>query len=360
MIEVLTLAHVHCVPSEDLGFRLTEGEQQPYFDDDIFQDEDRDQGEAQPVHESPADVAEAEPLAEDRIIPFEEDSSVMIEGVSYTVDSSLRVLRAGCTALGLSTRGSKKDCFKRMVEHLKTQSLIVAQGVEAKLKQNMERHAIPQRKPKEPSEQVKQTHALTHEPYEEGCSLCVANRARQDPHRRQAHEGVGHSIISFDFGYCSRMKDEDDKLTVLIVHDRDTNMCGAFPTQQKGGRSFQYLVTELIRFIVQTGHVEVSLKCDCEPSTTSLSEAVRKACAGLRITVHLEPTPTGDHQANGAAETMVHVLRSKANLLVQQIEDATGCTKPVFWMFAPSVLMGHCSQQLVAQSLCCQQGDNWI
>ena len=131
------------------------------------------------------------------------------------------------------------------------------------------------------------------------------------------------------------MRDEDDKLTVLIVHDRDANMCGAFPTQQKGGRSFQYLVTELSRFIVQTGHVEVSLKCDCEPSTTSLSEAVHEACAGLRITVHLEPTPTGDHQANGAAEAMMHVLRSKANLLVQQIEDAIGCTKPVFGCLHP-------------------------
>ena len=79
---------------------------------------------------------------------------------------------------------------------------------------------------------------------------------------------------------------------MLIVHDRDTNICGAFPTQQKRSRSFQYLVPELSRFIVETGQVEVSLKCDCEPSTTSLAEAVHKACAGLRITVHLEPTPT--------------------------------------------------------------------
>ena len=54
------------------------------------------------------------------------------------------------------------------------------------------------------------------------------------------------------------------------------------------------------------------------------------------ITVHLEPTPTGDHQANGAAEAMVHVLRSKANLLVQQIEDATGCTKPVSGCLHPA------------------------
>ena len=131
------------------------------------------------------------------------------------------------------------------------------------------------------------------------------------------------------------MKSEEDKLTVQIDHDRDTGMCGAFPTLQKGGRSFHYLVTEVSRFIVQTGHVEVGLKCDCEPSTTSLAEAIRKTCATLRITVHLEPTPTGDHQSNGAAEALVHVLRAKANLLVQQIEEATGCTKPIFGCLHP-------------------------
>ena len=333
VLEVMTLAHAHCVPSEDLGFRLIEGDQRPIFDDDIPADEMQDgEDQPQPVHEAPADTEEAEPLDED---PFEEDSSVAVEGVVYTPDSSLRALRAGCTALGLSKRGSKKECFKRMVEHMRTQSLIISQSVEAKLKQGSERHAIPQRKPKEPSEQVKDVHALTHEPYEEWCSLCVTNRARQDPHRRQTHEGVGHCVVSFDFGYCSRMKGEEDKLTVLVIHDRDTNMCAALPTQQKGGRSFQYLVTEMSRFIVQTGHTELSLKCDCEPSTTSLAEAVRKACAGLRIVVHLEPTPTGDHQANGAAEAMVHVLRTKANLLVQQIEEATGCTKPVFGCLHP-------------------------
>ena len=35
------------------------------------------------------------------------------------------------------------------------------------------------------------------------------------------------------------------------------------------------------------------------------------------------------------AEAMVHVLRTKANLLVQQIEEATGCTKPVFGCLHP-------------------------
>ena len=45
-------------------------------------------------------------------------------------EKKLRGLRAGCTSLGLSTRGSKKDCF----EFFKTRELVEAQAVEAKLK----------------------------------------------------------------------------------------------------------------------------------------------------------------------------------------------------------------------------------
>ena len=87
---------------------------------------------------------------------------------------------------------------------------------------------------------------------------------------------------------------------MLIVTDRDTGMCIALPTQQKGGRSLTYLVTEMCRFIVHCGHAEIGLRCDSEPSTLALLEAVRKACATLRITAHAEPAPTGDHRANGA------------------------------------------------------------
>ena len=49
--------------------------------------------------------------------------------------------------------------------------------------------------------------------------------------------------------------------------------------------------------------------------------------------VHAEPAPTGDHQANGAAESIVGVLRSKANLLVSQIEEHISC-KAHFWLYA--------------------------
>ena len=107
----------------------------------------------------------------------------------------------------------------------------------------------------------------------------------------------------------------------------------------------------MCRFIVHCGHSEVGLRCDGEPSTLALLEAVKRACMGLNIVVHAEPAPTGDHQANGAAESMVGVLRSKANLLVSQIEEATGCKGPIY---TPSLCMGTHSQRLVAQSFFCE------
>ena len=97
-----------------------------------------------------------------------------VDGIVFTHDSPLCGLRADCTSLGLSTRGSKKGCMKRMIEFVKARELMEAQAVDAKLKQDCERHAIPQRKPVEPSEAVRDAHISTHEPYETWCSLCVA------------------------------------------------------------------------------------------------------------------------------------------------------------------------------------------
>ena len=111
ILEVLTLAHVHCVPSEELGFRIIEGDGRPIFDDDV-QHPDESQ-EPQPVQETPADVPEAEPLEEDRAIPYEDETTVTVDGIVFTLDSPLHGLRAGCTSLGLSGRGSKKDGMKR-------------------------------------------------------------------------------------------------------------------------------------------------------------------------------------------------------------------------------------------------------
>ena len=53
-------------------------------------------------------------------------------------------------------------------------------------------------------------------------------------------------------------------------HDKDTGLIGAIPSPTKGGKHFQFLVTELTRFVVSTGHREIRLRCDGEPATLSI------------------------------------------------------------------------------------------
>ena len=117
----------------------------------------------QPVQEVPAELPDAEPLDEERVVPFADESTVTVDGVVLSCDNTLKALRAGCEVLGLSKRGSKKECMRRMLEFVKTRELMEAHAVEATLKDS-ERVAIPQKKPVEPTESMKQAHNLVHEP----------------------------------------------------------------------------------------------------------------------------------------------------------------------------------------------------
>ena len=72
------------------------------------------------VDEAPADMDDAEPLQEDRVVPFSGDSeTALADGILMTENCTLKVLRAGCSVLGLSSRGGKNTCLERMVEHVR-------------------------------------------------------------------------------------------------------------------------------------------------------------------------------------------------------------------------------------------------
>ena len=180
-------------------------------------------GEDQQPEEPPVDEKEGEPLPEDRVVEFTDDEqTVTVDGVVMNLQCTLKMLRAGCSALGISGRGGKAKCLQRMVDHVRAQALIAAHGAEVRLRGELERQPVAQSKPEEPSQAEVENHALTHEPFKPWCSLCNQYLARQDPHSASHHEPVGHSVVSFDFGYCSRMDGEVDTQTCLFVHDRAT------------------------------------------------------------------------------------------------------------------------------------------
>ena len=206
VVEVITLAHKYAMQDEHLGFfmynRSTAGL------DAAQADAQSDGGYSASVapdpmpDEAPANKDCAEPLEEDRVVPFSEDSeTVMVDGILMSTGCTLKVLRAGCSSLGLSGRGGKSKCLKRMVEHVRAQTLLAAHGAEIKMRNELERAPVAQSKPEEPSQQEVENHGLTHEPFRAWCPLCVQYRAKQDPHRPSTHESSGHSVLSMDFWF---------------------------------------------------------------------------------------------------------------------------------------------------------------
>ena len=71
-----------------------------------------------------------------------------------------KVLRAVCSALGVSGRGGKAKCLQRMVGHVRAQALIAAHGVEVRLRGELERQPVAQSRPEEPSQAEVENHSL--------------------------------------------------------------------------------------------------------------------------------------------------------------------------------------------------------
>ena len=337
VVESITIAHTTMVPPEALGFYL--------HDDDVViaPRSGIPLRSSPPVARSdnppemddvPADQEGEAPVPERG--PDIEDTEVIVDGVKLDTNSPLKILHDACASLGLHATGSKKKCLKRLWDYLQAQELIAAHGAQQQLRGETTRTANPQFVPEQPTQKQIDEHNLTHHPFAAWCELCIANRSQQDPHPVQHDEGSSaHSTVSFDFGFASR-NDQDPKACGLFIHDRQTGAMHVVPTPQKGGRHLQYLCTEFCRFLVWLGYTTVGLRCDQEPSTLSLLEAVKKTCRGLGIRIMDETVAPGSHASNGAAEVTVKVLRRHANLLIQQIEqgvgipEVIGCHHPLY------------------------------
>jgi hypothetical protein len=111
VVEVITLAHKYAMEYEQLGFFMQDpstANPANFEADDGSQYEPSIGPDVEPV-EAPVSREDGEPLVEDRVVPYTADEeTVVVDGMTMTLGCTLKVLRAGCSALGLSTRGGIK------------------------------------------------------------------------------------------------------------------------------------------------------------------------------------------------------------------------------------------------------------
>ena len=144
------------------------------------------------------------------------------------------------------------------------------------------------------------------------------------------------SSISFDFCFTGYDKESgemkshskpaegesgDDLLCCLVAPDSSTAVV-AIPCQSKSTTRFWGV--ELMRFIHGFGHSTVELRCDNEPSTTSLQTAVAGARKRLGLRTIVRNPAIEAHASNGAVEKAVDVIRKLANTMMSMVRERVG------------------------------------
>ena len=138
--------------------------------------------------------------------------------------------------------------------------------------------------PKNPTSREKQEHGDSgHAVYRSWCAACVEGRGVGGQHRLELVEEEERErttpIVAFDYGFLAQ--ENADTFPILICRDSRYGQTGATCCERKG--STAYSISFLAGFIKDLGFRSIILKCDNEPSTKALQDAVIHACAGVEV-----------------------------------------------------------------------------
>ena len=175
------------------------------------------------------------------------NDSLVVDGVTLSLDTTLSSIRQAAESLGLGRSGGKSTVLKRIRDHLKKQSLIAAHEARQHLKDITTRDAKEQPAVSEPSGAERRRHCLTHLPYAPWCEACVSFRGKSDRRTERADDRRVDSELALDFCFTARA-DGDEKLCCLVVSDSHSKWVQAWPVKAKGGVAARnYITTEFVK-----------------------------------------------------------------------------------------------------------------
>ena len=103
-------------------------------------------------------------------------------------------------------------------------------------------------------------------------------------------------------------QENSDTFPILICRDSRYGQTGA-TCERKGHTA--YSISCLVGFIKDLGFRRIMLKCDDEPSTKALQDAVIHACVGVEVIP--QGPREGDHMANGFVEMAVREVKRQSS-----------------------------------------------
>ena len=124
-------------------------------------------------------------------------------------------------------------------------------------------------------------------------------------------------IVAFDYGFLTQ--ENADTFPLLICRDSRYGQTGATCCERKGPTAFHFLLASSKILVFAES---IILKCDNEPSTKALQDAVIQACVGVEVIP--QGPPEGDHMANGRVEMAVREVKRQCRTLGISAEHNTG------------------------------------
>ena len=194
--------------------------------------------------------------------------------------------------------------------------------------------------PREPSEEERIEHEMTHLPYRSWCRHCVRGRGKQMPHHEGAQE-TSMSEVHVDFGFLGREEDPHKSLPVLVAKERTSKMLmsAAVPRKTTG----TYIAKRVVGFLREVGclHGDMVMKSDQEPALRSVVEDVgrlKAAEGGGRYVA--EYSPVGASQSNGMIERAIQSVTGQTRVLLSALEEKWGSREGRSAAFPPGVENG--------------------
>ena len=137
---------------------------------------DHDEVMIEPQQHEQVEVSQAEQIQVDGALRDEDDQgdSLIVDGITLSLNSTLAVLRQAAQSLGLGRSGGKSTVLKRVRDHLSKQALIAAHQARQQLVDSTVRVPNEQARVTLPSEEQQRKHCLTHTPFASWCHHCVA------------------------------------------------------------------------------------------------------------------------------------------------------------------------------------------
>ena len=124
-------------------------------------------------------------------------------------------------------------------------------------------------------------------------------------------------IVALDYGFLTQ--ENADTFPLLICRDSRYGQTGATCCERKG--PIAYSISFLVGFIEDLDFHRIILKCDYEPSTQALQDAVIHACVGVEVIP--QGPHEGDHMANGRVEMAVREVKRQCRTLRMFAEQNT-------------------------------------